>query len=588
MLYRTQSLLPGKSLSNVSEKPLCAGISGGLIILLGALAGACGSDDQVGSMIDAAPAADGPLADADPGGGGTDADPMGGDAMAADAAPSEATIYINEVVTHPRHDWGDSGGGGDPFDSIPGDGRISSSDQYIELFNAGTANADMRGWQIQMTDANTETAVLSASTPDLVISAGSSLGAVRPGAFVLIGNPPGTMGNDVYITLRDAAGALIDDVEIGGVERDAEGDGPDDGAPAPDQNGFARGAFDEAIARPVDAPDTNVDQLDFVKMPATPLAPNVPPAPPDETVAPDVVDVPSGNGFPVTELIRIAFTEAIDPASVEGNVTLSAGGQDIAIAMFTFEDSDKVLVLNTVGRLPFDTDIAITARGGAGGVADLAGNTLPVDASTAFRTEPAPANPAPVLLNELCISPLQDWNRSSGGEPFSDTPGNGDVSSSDEWVELYARQGGLDLSGYTLEVFNGPTLSDPTLERTPLHEATVKIFGTGTLTAVVAGDRIIIGNPSGSIEDNTFIALRDELGQLVDVVEVGGNIAEQDRGGDGIENGAPGAGLDGDSNTLADEVVARIGDSADTGGQDTGDDVADWEHAAATPGAPNN
>lgn len=565
-----------------SIRGMAGGMASGLLLALGALTAACGGGGS--SSIDAGVGPDAPLVD---GGGGDvpDAPPGGGDdAMGADAAPNQATIIINEVVTHARQDWGDSGGDGEPFDRTPGDGRISSSDQYIELYNAGTTIVDIRNWELTMVDASSDTALISESNTeiDLAISPGSTLSALQPGGFVVVGNPDGTMANDVFITLRDASGRLVDDVEIGGVGRDAEGDGPEDGAPSPSENGFARGVFEEAIARPVGAGDTNVDALDFVKMPATPLAPNIAPEPPDETVPPDVVTEPTGNSFPVTQLIRIGFSEAIDADSIDGNVAISAGGLNIPVVMFTLDDLDKVLVLNTVGRLPFDQDIQVTVTGGAGGLSDRAGNALASNLQATFHTEPAPANANAVMLNELCISAQQDWNHSSGGQPFSATPGIGDVSSSDEWVELLVNQAGLDLSGYTLEVFNGPTVTDPTLSITPLNEATINIFGSGTLTSTASGDRIIIGNPNDSMEESIFVALRDEFGQLVDAVEVGGNNEDEDRGGDGIENGAPEPGADGDSQDLSDEVVARVPD-----GVDTGDDVADWAHAVATPGAPN-
>lgn len=584
MLVRKQSLSLRDSLKRGSRDSLVLGLTGSVLIGLVALGG-CGSSDKPGNGgPDAMGGPDGAPGDD---GGGIDATPPG-DGGPIDAAPV-VDIRINEVVTSPQHDWGHStspGDGAEPFDGSKGIGRISSADQYIELYNAGTTIVDLQGWSIDMVDSGADTAVLSATDANIRVSPGSSLGALKPGAFVLVGNPVGTMGDDVYIVLKDTQGAIIDDVEIGGVGRDAEGDGAEDGAPSPSENGFARGAFDESIARPAGAADTNVDQLDFVKMYATPLAANVPPAPPNETVAPTIAVPPASSSFPVTQLIAIGFDEAISAASVAGNVTLSTPGGNIDIAMTTFAQSDKVLVLSTIGVLPFDTNITITVQGGAGGVTDLAGNALAADAQFTIRTESAPANSTTVLLNELCIKAQRDWSNDAGGDgiPFSAAPGAGDVSSSDEWIELLVRQNNLDLSGYVIEVFNGPSLSNLPLSVTPLADADfVRFFGTGTaLSSLQNGDRVVIGNPTDSIDNSAFVALRDGSGKLVDMVEVGGNSVEEDRGGDGIENGAPGAGLDGDSNQLADEVIARVPD-----GTDSGDDAGDWSHAQASLGAAN-
>jgi hypothetical protein len=111
----------------------------------------------------------------------------------------------------------------------------------------------------------------------------------------------------------------------------------------------------------------------------------------------------------------------------------------------------------------------------------------------------------------------------------------------------------------------------------------VRVVGTGTsLSDVQPGDRVIIGNPRGAILADSYIEIRDTNGVVVDAVEIGGNTALRDRGGDGIMNGAPGPGEDGNSSGLADETIARASD-----GVDTGNDVADFVHSNATLGAVN-
>lgn len=79
-----------------------------------------------------------------------------------------------------------------------------------------------------------------------------------------------------------------------------------------------------------------------------------------------------------------------------------------------------------------------------------------------------------------------------------------------------------------------------------------------------------------------FLALRNPEGNLVDTVEIGGDSESSDYGGDGQDNGAPGA-QDGDALGLYDEAVARVPD-----GVDTGNELTDWAKQRATLGRSND
>ena len=370
--------------------------------------------------------------------------------------------------------------------------------------------------------------------------------------------------------------------------RDPEQDGVGDGAPDATGNGFARGAFEEAVARPDGAADTDDDQADFVKLRATPLAPNVF-SPPVETVAPTVTGSSTGAAVPVSELLWVGFDEPIDPASATPTtVTMKIATSPVEVDALTFTDGDRTVVVNTVGRLPFDVDVEVTLHGGAGGVTDLAGNALAADHVFSVHTEAAPANPAPVRINELVVTPVQDWNDTAGGDgaPFSATPGTGQVTSSDEWVELVNASGAtVDMSGYTLVVYDGFNVFTAARAATVLGESSsVVVYGASSgVDAVAPDDCVVVGNPAGSLFFDCYVELRDGGGALVDAVEIGGNFASQDRGGDGVDNGAPEAGADGRSTGVADEAIARVPDGADTG-----DDVADFVAASATLGAAND
>ncbi len=177
-------------------------------------------------------------------------------------------VLINEVVTDPQRDWNESSGGdGTLFNDVPGSGTIDSGDEWIELYNASSSTVNLSGWSLHLLDATPD--VLNLGAPGGTIlrySAGSSPTAFLAGGYLVIGNPPGAMANQVYLELRDPFGAVADDVEIGD---DPEGDGPGDGAPGPGQDGDATGIADESVARVPSGTDTDDDVADFTRGEAT-------------------------------------------------------------------------------------------------------------------------------------------------------------------------------------------------------------------------------------------------------------------------------------------------------------------------------
>lgn len=534
-----------------------------------------------------------PAADAGDDGGGTaidggddaDASP---DAIAPDAEPRLARVVINEVVLYPKHDWSDDSGV--RFDAEPGTGLISTTDQYVELRNADDIAIDLTGWTLAMVDADAATTPLASAQTLIVFEAGSTIDSFQPGALALIGDPAGRASTDCFLVLRDQYGRIVDDVEIGGLTdaRDFEGDGAGDGAPDPTSNGFAKGAYDESIARPIGAPDTDDDAADFVAQHATPLLPNAVLVPPVESDAPSVVAFTQSSTFPVTGRVTITMSEPIDHATVGGNLRLRIGANPVPLGFFTYDTDDTIIVVNPIGVLPFDSDVTVSLDGGPFGVKDLAGNALPADVTFTFHTEAAPANPAPVTINELCADALQDWDDTTDGNgvPFDGTPGTEPPASEDEWVELKVDlPGSSNLSGWTLGLYRGPNLIDDSRAVTPLSipDITLRVVGAGTGVGDVAqGDLVVVGDPLGSMPPDFWIELRDEAGHLVDAVEIGGNSTGTDRGGDGVDDGAPGPGEDAHGTDLTTECVARV-----PNGTDTGDEPGDFEHATCTIGAAN-
>lgn len=174
---------------------------------------------------------------------------------------------INEVVSDAQQDW-DHDGAGTAFDGTPGGGLVDSDDELIELANTSGAEADFVGCVLEMTDSSSERMVLQPldapadpyvrvfDAAGTLVGTATALSNVPIGGFVLIGDPPATLNNDVIISLLS----------------DAEIDGQSFGDDAPDLN--ASSIEDEAAARLPNGADTDVGADDFKLQRATPGANN--------------------------------------------------------------------------------------------------------------------------------------------------------------------------------------------------------------------------------------------------------------------------------------------------------------------------
>lgn len=116
-----------------------------------------------------------------------------------------ARVLITEVVTDPQQDHSESSpGNGIEFDEIPGVGTVSSSDEYIEIFNGTPDAVDMSQWSLNMLDGTDVFQDLSTTVTS----------HVQPGEFLVIGNPTGAINNTVTIELLDESDVLIDSVSV--------------------------------------------------------------------------------------------------------------------------------------------------------------------------------------------------------------------------------------------------------------------------------------------------------------------------------------------------------------------------------------
>ena len=268
--------------------------------------------------------------------------------------PAPEFIIINEVVTDPQQDWSDSSGGnGVGFDAFPGAGTIGDTDEWVELRNTGTGPVNLQagnGWTLTITDSGTD--LLNFLTPGsavLVFSNGGSLTDFKPGEYLVIGNPPGAMNNDVYLSLRAPSGSLVGDVEIG---NDPEGDGSGDGAPdGGTSNGNANGITDEAVARWPNSVDTGDDVADFARQQATIGETNNLPS--TRTPTATATASPTATAFPARAVVinEIMWMGAVASSSDEWIELHNTTGLTIPLNGWTLTIDDGFLPEDTVLNL---------------------------------------------------------------------------------------------------------------------------------------------------------------------------------------------------------------------------------------------
>ena len=187
---------------------------------------------------------------------------LGGTAVALAAGMSAPTLAWADVVIN---------------EFLPNPDGTDTGNEYVELYNSGSASVDLSGWVLQ---AGTSTPSDKFTVPDGI--------SIAPGAFLVLGEElvadadltTGTLslGNagssgDI-VRLLDSGGTVIDTVVYGPNNDDGFLD--DTGALAVPGPKPGNGT---ALGRRPDGSDSDDSSVDFVDMPPSPGASNAPPAP---------------------------------------------------------------------------------------------------------------------------------------------------------------------------------------------------------------------------------------------------------------------------------------------------------------------
>lgn len=124
-----------------------------------------------------------------------------------------ARVLITEIVTDPQQDFSDTAGGDGVFyNAVVGSGTVSSTDEYVEIFNGTEDVMDISQWSLAMLDGSDETQALGADVTNVYFDLGGTVEALGAGEFAVIGNPTGTLNNTITVELYNDLSELVDSV----------------------------------------------------------------------------------------------------------------------------------------------------------------------------------------------------------------------------------------------------------------------------------------------------------------------------------------------------------------------------------------
>lgn len=162
-------------------------------------------------------------------------------------------------------------------------------------------------------------------------------------------------------------------------------------------------------------------------------------------------------------------------------------------------------------------------------------------------------NAQSVVINEIVTDPQSDWSSNN----FNGTAGSGTISQGvDEYVELFIKIDGLDLTNWTIELNDSSSVTGDLTDSGAFSVSNYVSFGSGTFNNTKSGDFLVLGNVdgAGSMNNNITILLKDNTGTIIDSVVLGGGSGEA---------------FSGNSSTIGDEAVYRMPNGADTNNHET-------------------
>lgn len=143
--------------------------------------------------------------------------------------PSATRAHISEVVPTALHDWSDSAGGAVPFDDRPGNGAITSTDEWIEIVNDSREPVSILSAGLELRTIDRTPSITKVNgAPALYFGDGGNLRAWWPGEALVV-RPRGDMSQRELTVELWSGSTLLDRVTIGGgADSDHPGGSPPD------------------------------------------------------------------------------------------------------------------------------------------------------------------------------------------------------------------------------------------------------------------------------------------------------------------------------------------------------------------------
>ncbi|MBD1938670.1 cadherin-like domain-containing protein [Microcoleus sp. FACHB-68] len=246
-----------------------------------------------------------------------------------------------------------------------------------------------------------------------------------------------------------------------------------------------------------------------------------------------------------------SLTFSTGDGTADGSMTFTGSLTNInsALANLTYQGNANYFGIDNINLSV--SDLGNTGTGGA----------LTASNSIAVNVTAVPYAAGSVLINEAVTDPQRDWSSNN----FNGVVGAGAITAgTDEWVELYIRQAGLDLTNWTIELLDGTNVFGSLSNNGAFQFSNYISAGGGSFTNTAAGDYLVLGDVigTGAMNDNITLVIKDHTGTIIDQVIVGGA-------------GAP----SGVATGVTNEAVARV---------PNGNDAIDFRKQAATLGTSNN
>ena len=219
--------------------------------------------------------------------------------------------------------------------------------------------------------------------------------------------------------------------------------------------------------------------------------------------------------------IIVRFTAPIDPSTVTNkSFTLTGPAGDVS-GTFVFRSGNTLLAfLPNEKLLPEERYIVTLSTDikNCSGRSLVGNETFHVQnqsLSFSFKTKEGS-----VVINEVLLDPKQNWNDREGGDgiPFNRIPGTAPVEMADRWVEFFnASNQTVDLTGWTLRMRDLETESY-VIGRCEAFESVTPV--EADLFNFLPESYLVIGNLPTSFLTTGILELRNELGELVDSVDM--------------------------------------------------------------------